>query len=119
MHLLPCVPPTTQLEPAPRTALRADSALERWEGYWDVSDESYYARCVRADGSDQWFRVADEHHAPAQGGRNRVLILRRPGARREGATRMALVGRVNGGTMIVGTWRRRARAADITRGGAR
>jgi hypothetical protein len=37
-----------------------DSARERWEGYWSVADEGYYARCVRADGSEQWYRFAEE-----------------------------------------------------------
>jgi hypothetical protein len=99
--------------------LRADSAQERWEGYWDVSDESYYARCVRADGSDQWYRVADEHHEATVRGDARVLVLRRPGITRAGVARMAVVGRANGGTMLVGTWRRRARAANAERGGDR
>lgn len=60
VQLLPCNRPTGILESAPRTSLRADSAHERWEGFWSVSDEGYYTRCVRDDGSQQWYRVADE-----------------------------------------------------------
>lgn len=100
--------------------MRADSAQERWEGWWDVSDESYFARCVRADGSDQWYRVADEQRsAPDERSDARVLILRRPGVRRAGSARMAVIGRANGGTMLVGSIRRRATARDVERGGSR
>src|SRR5204863_9406392 len=94
VHLLPCSPPTGRLEPAPRTSLRADSAQERWEGWWDVGDESYYARSIRADGSDQWYRFADERcDAPEGRADTRVLILRRPGVRRASSARMAVIGR--------------------------
>ncbi|MGH8526464.1 MAG: hypothetical protein ACREXY_20320, partial [Gammaproteobacteria bacterium] len=48
-----CNPPTGPLESAPRSALREDTANERWEGFWCVADERYYARCVRRDGSEQ------------------------------------------------------------------
>lgn len=37
-----------------------DSAHERWEGYWSVANDGYYARCIRPDGSEQWYRFADE-----------------------------------------------------------
>lgn len=60
MQLLPCNRPSGSLESAPRTSLRTDSAQERWEGFWSVDDDGYYTRCVREDGSDQWYRVADE-----------------------------------------------------------
>jgi len=54
VDLLPCNRPQGQLESAPRTSLRADSAQERWEGFWCVTDDRYYALCVRADGTEQW-----------------------------------------------------------------
>jgi hypothetical protein len=64
VHLLPCSPPNGSLEPAPRTSLRTDSAQERWEGFWCLADDRYYARCVRADGTEQWHCFADK---PAKG----------------------------------------------------
>jgi len=109
VHLLPCNPPTGQLEPAPRTALRADSAQERWEGYWGVADEAYYARSVRTDGTDQWYRLADEGSALADRGA-RILPLRRPGASRSNVSRMAVFSRAGERTILVGTSRRRAHA---------
>jgi len=61
------------LESAPRTSLREDSAHEQWEGFWSVADEGYYTRCVRADGSEQWYRVVDEAPRVAE---PRVISLR-------------------------------------------
>ena len=63
MHLLRCNPPQGSLESAPRTSLRADSAQERWEGFWCADDDRYYTRCARADGSEQWYRFAYENTA--------------------------------------------------------
>ena len=54
VDLISCNRPQGPLESAPRTSLRADSAEERWEGFWCVTDDRYYARCVRADGAEQW-----------------------------------------------------------------
>ena len=64
MHLLPCNHPQGSLESAPCTSLRAprarlDSPQDRWEGFWRVADERYYTRCIRADGTAQWYRIAD------------------------------------------------------------
>jgi hypothetical protein len=74
VQLLPCNRPTGQLETAPRTSLCADSARERWEGFWSVEDDGYYTRCVRAD-AESWYRVVDE--APRARVRDaRVLPLR-------------------------------------------
>ncbi|HJQ20471.1 MAG TPA: hypothetical protein VJ867_09005 [Gemmatimonadaceae bacterium] len=120
MHLLPCSRPTVVLEPAPRSALRADSAQERWEGFWGVENEAYYARCIRTDGSDQWYRLVDADHADAEyaGGAEhdapRVLILRRAGVRRDDTRRMAISHARRGRTIMVGTWRHRptSRAAS-------
>lgn len=65
MHLLPCNPPQGSLERAPCTSLslpatRVDSPEDRWEGFWRVADERYYTRCIRADGSEHWYRIDDE-----------------------------------------------------------
>lgn len=54
VDLFSCNRPQGPLESAPRTSLRADSAEERWEGFWCGTDDRYYARCVRADGTEQW-----------------------------------------------------------------
>ena len=60
MRLLPCLPPSGSLEPAPRTSLRKDTRDETWDGFWGVEDEQYYARCTSAHGVEQWYRVIDE-----------------------------------------------------------
>lgn len=108
MHLLPCNRPTEQLEPAPTTALGSDSAQERWEGYWGLADDTYYARCVRPDGVEQWYRVVDEGRVSREIA-DRVLVLRRPGMRRPGVSRVAVFR--GSRTMLVGTSRRRTATA--------
>jgi len=60
VQLLSCPKPAGSLETAPPTSLRADSADERWDGFWSVADERYYARCTRTDGTEHWFRLVDE-----------------------------------------------------------
>jgi hypothetical protein len=76
VHLIPCNPPQGSLEQAPRTSLRpparrlSDSGQERWEGFWCVDDERYYTRCVRADLSEEWYRIHDS-------GTAKVLRFRR------------------------------------------
>jgi hypothetical protein len=105
VHLLPCHRPTGSLEPAPRTSLRADSAHGQWEGYWSVANEAYYTRCVRADGGEQWYRVADDD-SREQLAEARVIPLRRVHGR------MLLVpASKDRRLMLVGTLRRRSRAA--------
>src|SRR5688500_10350041 len=64
VDLIPCNRPQGPLESAPRTSLRADSAQGRWEGFWCVTDDRYYARCVRADGTEQWHCFGE---SPAKG----------------------------------------------------
>jgi hypothetical protein len=89
--------------------LRADSPEERWEGYWCVRDERYYARCVGPDGDDRWFRVADDAVTVVDADA-RVLTLRPRVARHSIANRMLLVAPKHGGrAMLVGTSRRGAR----------
>lgn len=107
MHLLPCSRPTEQLEPAPRSALRADSAQERWEGHWSLADETYYARCVRADGTEQWYQVADDAAGVSEAD-DAVLVLRRPGVHRIDVRRMAVFR--GSRTILVGTSRRAPKA---------
>jgi len=105
VHLLPCNRPQGTLESAPRTSLREDSSHERWEGFWCVSDEGYYARCVRTDGSDQWYRFADDV-ALSQVAGARVLPLRR--------RRMIMFGRGRR-SILVGTSRRSRGGAGVSR----
>jgi hypothetical protein len=117
VHLLPCSPPTGSLESAPRTSLRDDSAYVRWEGFWCVADEGYYARGVRADGTEQWYRIADEdlraHVEP------RVLTLR-PRNARHAHTRMLLVRPSEGRLpILIGTSRRGSRARPRGSAGGR
>lgn len=90
MQLLPCNRPTGQLEIAPRSSLCVDSARERWEGFWNVQDDRYYARCVR-DEAESWYRIADEP-ARARIRDARVLPLRPRAGREHPVThRMLLV----------------------------
>jgi hypothetical protein len=37
-----------------------DAAQGAWTGYWSTTDEGYYARCQRPDGSEEWFRMYEE-----------------------------------------------------------
>jgi hypothetical protein len=58
-----CSPPQGRLEPAPRTSLRAPDAAgetqDSWDGFWGT-DERYYTRCTRSDGSELWYRITDQ-----------------------------------------------------------
>ena len=106
MHLRPCSRPSGSLESAPRTSLRADAAHERWEGYWCVADEDYYTRCIRSDGTEQWFRIADEMRVVVE---PRVLTLR-PRTATQVNTRMLLVRPSEGRLpILIGTSRRGSR----------
>lgn len=107
VQLLPCNRPTGILESAPRTSLRADSAHERWEGYWSVSDEGYYARCACDDGSEQWYRVADEVTNESLTD-SRVIPFRRRKVTYD-ARQMLLISRPGQRPILVGTSRRRSR----------
>jgi hypothetical protein len=60
MHLVSCARPSGPLERAPRTSLRVNTDVERWEGFWSVVDEAYYARCTRPDGAEEWFCYVEE-----------------------------------------------------------
>jgi hypothetical protein len=55
MQLVPCARPSGPLERAPRTSLRVNSEAERWDGFWSVVDEAYYARCTALNGAEDWF----------------------------------------------------------------
>ncbi|HEY8176028.1 MAG TPA: hypothetical protein VIF32_10065 [Gemmatimonadaceae bacterium] len=110
------------MESAPRTSLRVDSVHERWEGYWSVADEGYYARCVRADGSEQWYRfahedsrenVADPRVIPLRPRLTRDVrrTPRRDEPRTPSDRQMLLVTAAKGRRpILVGTSRRRSRA---------
>ena len=107
VQLLACDRPTGILESAPRTSLRADSACERWDGFWCVSDEKYYARCVRDDSSEQWYHFADET-SRERVAEARVLPLRRRGVVKYDARRtvMWLSSSYRGRPILVGVSRR-------------
>jgi hypothetical protein len=83
VRLLPCNPPNGSLESAPRTSLRKDTRDERWDGFWCLADEKYYARCTSAHGVEQWYRVVDEPRSESvvEPRKARVLPLRRRDAR--------------------------------------
>jgi hypothetical protein len=118
VHLIPCSRPIGALEGAPRTSLCAETPEEQWEGFWCLRDGCYYACRHAADGSDRWFRIADDN-AVVVGTDIRVLPLRPRAARHSIANRMLLVAPVRGGrAMLIGTSRRgaRLRAPDGGRG---
>lgn len=111
VHLVPCHPPVGELDGAPRTSLSENSASESWDGFW--SEERYYTRCTRDDGSVQWYRVADERSVlPARPFTARVLPLRRSNRR------MLLVGSRDR-AILIGTSKRRARGVVASAGDAR
>jgi hypothetical protein len=60
MHLVSCARPSGPLERAPRTSLRVNTDAERWDGFWSVVDEAYYARCTHPDGGEEWFCYVEE-----------------------------------------------------------
>jgi hypothetical protein len=64
MNLVACEAPLGVLEAAPPTALRQDSATERWAGFWGT-DDRYYACCtiMAGDGTavrEVWHSFSDE-----------------------------------------------------------
>ena len=65
MHLVSCARPSGPLERAPRTSLRVNTDAERWDGFWSVVDEAYYARCTRLDGGEEWFCYVEEPYRAA------------------------------------------------------
>jgi hypothetical protein len=60
MHLVSCTRPIEPLEDAPCSSLLSENANGAWTGFWSTKDEGYYARCRRADGSEEWFRLYEE-----------------------------------------------------------
>jgi hypothetical protein len=105
VQLVPCIRPEGALEPAPATSLREAAAGERWEGFWSVADERFYARCSTAAGSERWFRITDVSEV-ARERRRETRILPFP-HRADRSPRM-MVGRYRGKAMLVGTRQRRA-----------
>lgn len=106
VQLLPCNKPQGALETAPRTSLRNDTAHERWEGFWCLADERYYTRCVRTDGSQQWFRIVDQMVRVRADREVRVFTFR---PRRTRDARSLIVGTTGGRSILVGTSRRAPR----------
>jgi hypothetical protein len=75
--------PHGTLERAPTTALRPrtrelDAANEQWDGFWCVEDDRYYARCIRSNGSVEWYSIRDSASATVARPVARVLPYRRP-----------------------------------------
>jgi hypothetical protein len=84
-------------------------------------DERYYARSTRPDGSEQWYRVADDVVVGRKKRETRVLPLRprRRGAS-EGLRRLVVVGSSRSGrTVLVGQSRRRRHDAAAHEPGER
>jgi hypothetical protein len=105
VYLLPCHRPTGTLERAPRTSLQPFTADavdgERWDGFWCLADEKYYARCIEHDGRELWYRIADEAGA-------RVLPFKRRAS--DGTRSVMMFGRVGRRSVLVGRYSRRVGA---------
>lgn len=112
VRLLRCVRPSGALQAAPLTSLAVDTPDALWQGFWSVEDDSYYARCSSADGTEAWYSIADESsRTPARA--PRVLALRPAQGRRYPVTRnMVLLRDVASGdprrSILVGASRRTA-----------
>jgi hypothetical protein len=103
MHLVACLPPQEPLEIAPRSALLADlTDGEEWEGFWAL--DLYYVRCTRADGSVEWFRLADDDSRNERGDRRKeTRVLHFPTSHRPLQTRVLVAKSPDGRRMLVGT----------------
>jgi hypothetical protein len=88
-----------------------DSASGRWDGFWCIEDDRYYARCQRDGSREQWFQIADETPR-ARIRETRVLPLRPRGGREYAVTRhMMLVTPADGSrAILIGGSRRVPRA---------
>ena len=69
MHLVSCARPLEPLEDAPRSSLLTESANGSWTGFWSTTAEGYYARFTRADGGEEWFRLAEDDDATSDASR--------------------------------------------------
>ena len=87
------------------TSLREAEAGERWEGFWSVADERYYARSLDTAGVERWFRIADIETTQRIGRRAATRVL--PFPMSTAAVPRMIVGRYRGVAMIVGARRRR------------
>jgi hypothetical protein len=117
VQLIPCPRPDDELEAAPPTSLRRDTALERWDGFWSVASERYYARCTQRDGSERWYRVADELRGDDTDGSGQRALSVSSGIGWTGAARVGPMRWFPGRRrpILVGTLRRRPRAAEVGR----
>lgn len=108
MHLVACPRPIGALEEAPTTSLRQQSEGDRWDGFWCSGDEGYYTRCTHRDGSEEWFRMADEAGVVAAS--EPVSFPLRPRALTgRGRTMLFVAGAVGARGVLVGTAHRKPR----------
>lgn len=109
MDLIACLPPAAALESAPVTALRRDSATERWEGFW--ADDTYFVRMTRLDsGAVEWFRLTDSAQDDASIGSAPIGTTQPSGARVHGVRGLILAsgrGRMRRRCMV---WMRRRKS---------
>lgn len=109
MQLVPCARPSGPLERAPRTSLRVNTDAERWDGFWSVVDEAYYARCTSLGGTEEWFcyvEVPDRDVAPPEPKTYRIRRTTETQGRRVMLLLTRSVGRRG---VLVGSAHRRAR----------
>jgi hypothetical protein len=109
MHFVACQTPQGPLEDAPTSALLGGDVDQgdRWDAFW--SADTYLVRCTRANGTVEWFSVADdeaaspdntERHQQTSGTRVIEFPLRRM------QTRVVIAKGPDGRGMLVGTARR-------------
>ena len=60
MHLVSCARPNEPLEDAPRTSLLTESPTGSWKGFWSTTEDGYYTRCTREDGTEEWFTLVED-----------------------------------------------------------
>lgn len=73
---------------------------ERWEGFWCLDDEKYYARCLAANGREFWYRIADDADV-------RVLPFKRRATGISAPRSVMMFGRVGRRSVLVGRYSRR------------
>jgi hypothetical protein len=110
MHLVACQTPQGPLEDAPTSALLGTEmdGGDQWSAFW--SSDAYLVRCLRADGSVEWFEVSDEIAPPSTDARKErrsptgTRVIEFPLRRLQ--TRVVIAKGPDGRGMLVGTARR-------------
>lgn len=122
MHLVACQTPQEPLEDAPMSALLSAELVgaDRWESFW--ASDAYFVRCTRADGTVEWFMVADDETPAADArtaserrARSATRVIEFPLRRLQ--TRVVVAKGPDGRGMLVGTARRTSHRSTARRAG--